>query len=95
MGWLGKLFGGKQGIFRFSPRWKEMIIVTGPGGHFTLDYWMGIPTICLPPEERWRDVAPHWAVDLWPELRAELKAWCQANNTKLEIDPKAAVYHST
>ena len=78
--------------FQFSPRWKEMMIVTGPGGHFTLDFWMGIPTISLPPEGRWREVAPSWAAELWPELKAELEDWCRDNNTKLEIDPKAAVY---
>jgi hypothetical protein len=92
MGWLGRLFGGKRLTFQFSPRWKEMMIVTGPGGHFTLDFWMGIPTISLPPEERWRDVAPSWAAELWPELKAELEDWCRNNNTKLEIDEKAGVY---
>ena len=78
--------------FQFSPRWKEMMIVTGPGGHFTLDFWMGIPTISLPPEGRWREVAPSWAAELWLELKAELEDWCRDNNTKLEIDPKALVY---
>jgi hypothetical protein len=89
MGWLGRLFAGKRSVFRFSPRWKEMMVVTG---HFTLDFWMGIPTISLPPEERWRAVAPLWAAELWPELKAELEDWCRDNNTKLEIDEKAAVY---
>ena len=92
MGWLGELFEGRKSVFQFSPRWKEMMIVTGPGGHFTLDFSMGIPTISLPPEERWRDVAPDWAADLWPELKAELEDWCRDNNTKLAIDEKAGVY---
>ena len=92
MGWLRALFGGMGRRFQFSPRWKEMMVVTGPGGHFTLDFWMGIPTISLPPEERWREVAPSWAAELWPELKVELEDWCRDNNTKLEIDPKAAVY---
>ena len=92
MGWFGKLFGGKRTVFRLSPRWKEMMVVSGPGGHFTLDFWMGIPTISLPPEHRWRDLAPPWAADLWPELKAELEDWCRDNNTKLEIDEKAGVY---
>ena len=86
------MFGGEPGRFQFSPRWKEMMIVTGPGGHFTLDFWMGIPTISLPPEECWREVAPGWAADLWHELKTELEDWCRDNNTKLEIDPKAGVY---
>ena len=92
MGWLQTLFGNKTSRFQLSPRWKEMMIVTGPGGHFTLDYWMGIPTIALPPEQRWREVAPDWAAHLWPELKHELDDWCRDNKTKLEIDPKAAVY---
>ena len=68
------------------------MIVTGPGGSFTLAFWMGIPTVSLPPEERWSEFAPPWAAGLWHELKAELEDWCRDNNASLEIDPKAGVY---
>lgn len=79
-------------MFSLTPQWKETMIVTGPGGQFTLDFWMGIPTVCLPPEQRWREVAPAWAAGHWHELKAELEDWCGHNGAKLEIDPKAGVY---
>jgi len=53
---------------------------------------MGIPTVCLPPEERWRHVAPAWAANHWQELKSELEDWCRSNGPRLEIDPKAAVW---
>ncbi|MGE3690531.1 MAG: hypothetical protein AB7F98_04030 [Novosphingobium sp.] len=82
----------KRGMFTLQPQWKEMMIVTGPGGSFTLDFPMGIPTVVLPDEERWQHVAPDWARDHWRELKAEIQDWCRSNNARLEIDPKAGVY---
>lgn len=34
--------------FRFAPRWKEELVVTGPGGAFILDLPMGVLTAVLP-----------------------------------------------
>lgn len=79
-------------MFKLQPQWKEMMIVTGPGGSFTLNFWMGIPTVDLPTEECWADVAPEWAWPYWHELKAELEEWCQFNSAKLDIYPKAQVY---
>lgn len=77
--------------FRFLARWKEELVVTGPGGSFILELPMGVLTACLPTHEVWWTVAPEWAVDLWPVLRAELGKWCAANSADLQIDPSATV----
>lgn len=78
--------------FRFTPRWKEELIVTGPGGAFILELPMGVLTACLPTEEAWPRKAPTWAHDLWPTLKVELEAWCAANRAALEISPTANVW---
>ena len=82
----------RRKLFVLEPKWKEMMFVAGPGGSFTLDFWMGIPTVSLPSEKRWRDVAPDWAAGLWHELKAELEDWCANNGAALEVDAKAGVY---
>lgn len=79
-------------MFQFQPRWKEELVVTGPGGAFILDLPMGVLTACLPIEEVWREGAPAWARGLWPTLRSELEQWCRANKAELEIDARAGVY---
>jgi hypothetical protein len=81
-----------RGLFAFQPRWKEELAVTGPGGGFILAFWMGIPTVSLPPEERWAEVAPAWAADLWRELHDQLSAWCQAEGVRFEIDSRASIW---
>ena len=78
--------------FHFAPRWKEELVVTGPGGSFILSFWMGIPTVNIPPEAEWRKRAPHWVQPLWTTLYEELAVWCQANNATLEVEKGASVY---
>jgi hypothetical protein len=78
-------------MFRFTARWKEELVVVGPGGSFILELPMGILTARLPTEQVWPTIAPVWAVDLWPALKAELERWCAASNADLEIDPTATV----
>lgn len=77
--------------FQFTPRWKEELVVVGPGGSFILELPMGELTAYLPSEEVWPAVAPEWAVDLWPTLRAELGHWCQDFRARLVISPTATV----
>jgi hypothetical protein len=79
-------------VFQFQPRWKEELVVTGPGGSFVLELPMGILSACLPPEELWPEKAPAWARDLWPTLKAELETWCRANEARFIIDPTADVW---
>lgn len=78
--------------FRFQPRWKEELVVTGPGGAFVLELSMGILSAYLPTEAVWRRTAPDWASNLWPMLKAELEEWCRCNNALLTIDETAHVY---
>lgn len=77
--------------FRFTARWKEELVVVGPGGSFILELPMGALIACLPTEQVWRTVAPNWAIDLWPVLKEELEKWCAANGADLQIDPSAKV----
>lgn len=79
-------------VFDFLPRWKEELVVTGPGGAFILDLPMGILSAYLPSEVAWRRQAPAWAKDLWPVLRDELQAWCAFNNARLYVEDSASVY---
>jgi hypothetical protein len=78
-------------VFTFEARWKEELVVTGPGGTFILELPMGILSAYLPTEQAWRDKAPTWAVDLWPELKIELEQWCQENKARFYIDETATV----
>ena len=80
-------------VFRFSPRWKEELVVSGPGGSFILELPMGVLTAYLPTEEAFRVRAPEWARELWPQLRRELEAWCKANAAGFVIDATAAVWN--
>lgn len=79
-------------IFRFLPQWKEELVVAGPGGRFILMFWMGIPTISLPPEADWQEAAPDWARSLWQPLHDELVDWCRFNNVALDVASGAGVY---
>jgi hypothetical protein len=78
--------------FSFQPRWKEELVVTGPGGAFVLELPMGILSAYLPTESAWRSKAPHWAIDLWPVLKAELEQWCRDNQARLYVDEFVNVY---
>lgn len=78
-------------MFDFASRWKEELVVTGPGGAFILELPMGRLAAYLPTEEAWSAVAPEWAVALWPILKAELEAWCGTHRADFVIDPSATV----
>ena len=79
-------------VFKFQPRWKEELVVTGPGGSFILELPMGILSAYLPTEQVWERKAPSWAKDLWPDLKKELEVWCKENKAEFVIDETAAVY---
>jgi len=78
--------------FTFHPRWKEELVVAGPGGTFVLELPMGVLSACLPTQDVWQSKAPEWARELWPVLRTELEAWCNANNAQFCIEARAAVW---
>lgn len=79
-------------LFHFQPRWKEELVVSAKGGSFVLELPMGQLSVYLPTETEWQRRAPHWAVSLWPHLRAELESWCRENDAQFHIDPSADVY---
>lgn len=79
-------------MFSFAPRWKEELVVSGPGGSFVLELPMGILSAYLPSEATWPDKAPAWAAGLWPQLRAELEHWCRANGAQFHIEDRAPVW---
>ncbi|WP_111657774.1 hypothetical protein [Isoalcanivorax indicus] len=79
-------------IFKFQPRWKEELVVSGPGGSFVLELPMGILSAYLPTESAWERRAPAWARDVWPQLKQELEEWCAANKAQFIIDESAGVY---
>ncbi len=53
---------------------------------------MGVLSAYLPTEKVWRLKSPEWARDLWPELEADLKAWCNANGAAFYVYEFADVY---
>lgn len=93
LGWseLRRVRRETAGTFQFKPRWKEELVVSGPGGRFVLELPMGVLSAYLPTEEEWRSRAPDWAKDLWPVLRDELERWCRDNHAALHIEASAAI----
>lgn len=77
--------------FTFQPRWKEQLIVTQQAGSFILDMPMGELSVYLPPEGRWKDLAPAWAQDDWLDLKDTLAAWCLDNKVSFCVDRGATV----
>jgi hypothetical protein len=78
--------------FKFQPRWKEELVVTGSGGSLILELPMGILSAYLPTEEIWSQKAPSWAKGLYHELKSELEAWCMENKAQLIVNTTAGVY---
>ena len=78
--------------FTFQARWKEELVVTGPGGQFVLELPMGVLTAYLPTEKIWIKKAPHWARKLYPQIKQDLQEWCKENKANLVIDETAGVF---
>ncbi len=78
--------------FKFQPRWKEELVVTGPGGSFILELPMGVLSAYLPTESAWKKKAPNWAKELYPELKQELESWCKESKAEFVVDETAGIY---
>jgi len=90
---FNKLFGSKpQTTFQFQPRWKEELVVKGPGGSFVLELPMVTYSVYLPTQKAWETTAPEWARELWPLLKSELEDWCVRNKAEFHIDETATVF---
>ena len=79
-------------MFTFSPRWKEELVCSGPGGEFVLELTMGRLVAYLPDEAAWAQKSPPWARAHWAELRDELEQWCRANDAGFVVDATAHVW---
>ncbi len=79
-------------MFSFQARWKEELVVRGPGGDFVLELPMGILSAYLPTEKKWAEIAPDWAKPLYSQLKEELEIWCKENGARFFIDESASVY---
>lgn len=78
--------------FRFSPRWKEELVVSAAEGSFVLPFWMGRPTVELPTKDVWPDRAPAWAKDHWDSLHKALELWCRGNGAGLAVSANGMVW---
>ena len=77
--------------FKFQPRWKEELVVTGDGGQFILELPMGILSAYLPTAEAWNAKSPEWARSQYFDLKQELEEWCRENNAEFYIVETAGV----
>jgi len=78
--------------FRFSPRWKEELVVSAAEGSLVLPFWMGRPTVELPSKAVWPDRAPGWVKAHWDSLHLALELWCRGNGATLEISDSATLW---
>ena len=79
--------------FYFSPAWKERLYVSGYGKTFILDDLPHTTKVTyLPSEDVWHIKAPDGLGEKWPELRADLEAWCKMNGRELRIDDSAPLH---
>jgi hypothetical protein len=73
--------------FKFEPKWKEELVCSCALGSFVLDMPMGVVSVYLPTKEHWKEVAPHWALELWDALYQQLHDWCETQKIPLHLDP--------
>ena len=72
---------------RFEPCWKEQLVCSCELGAFVLGMPMGVVSVDFPTEETWRHAAPAWARPHWAAIRAQLAAWCAAQEIPLHVGP--------
>lgn len=78
--------------FSFAPRWiDEELIVSADQGSFRLTMPMGTPSVDVPSESVWEELAPEWAKDLWPVFLAELREWSASVGVLLFIGETASI----
>ena len=80
-----------RATFKFEPRWKEELVVSGLGGEFVLEHPMGVKSVYVPTEVVWNEIGPNWALGHWAALHHELKIWCEKNGAELYVDETASV----
>lgn len=68
-------------MYKFQARWKEELVCVGPMGEFILDFFMGIPTVCIPDQNVWDAKYPGFD---YKDFKRQVEAWSVRNNAKLE-----------
>ena len=81
----------KEVIYQFKSKWKEELICRCELGEICLEFVMGVPTVYLPTENQWKNLAPVWARKHWQRLHDQLQTWCQAGGFALVLDETATV----
>jgi len=72
--------------FEFRPQWKEELVCSCVIGSFLLEMPMGVVSVCLPTKDRWQEIAPQWALELWDVLHPQLQEWCEQRKIPLYVD---------
>lgn len=78
----------------FHVRWKEELFCRCWGGSFIL-VLTGLGSesrVYFPNEDRWREVAPRWALNSWGIIHRKLRSWCEQNGIQLVVDDVSNVY---
>lgn len=80
-----------NGAFKFEPRWKEELLVTGEGGRFVLEMPMGVSSVYFPSESIWQDLSPDWAKSQYNDIETELSRWCSDHAIDLYVSASATL----
>jgi hypothetical protein len=85
------MIDAQEVTYIFKSKWKEELICSCDLGEFCLEFVMGVPTVYLPTENQWQNLAPVWAGKHWQSLHCQLQAWCHAGGFGLVLDETATV----
>lgn len=78
--------------FTFQPRWKEELVCSCTLGEFVLEMPMGVPSVYIPTEPAWLDLAPTWARPYWSSVYVQLATWCASHGFPLHVDSSASIF---
>jgi len=78
--------------FTFQPRWKEELVCSCTLGEFVLEMPMGVPSVYIPTESAWQNLAPTWARPYWNLVYVQLVAWCANHGFPLHVDSSASIF---
>ena len=53
---------------------------------------MGVPSVYIPTEPAWQNLAPTWARPYWNSVYVQLAAWCASHGFPLHVDGSASVF---
>ncbi|EEA00729.1 hypothetical protein BH160DRAFT_3974 [Burkholderia sp. H160] len=53
---------------------------------------MGVPSVYIPTEPAWLDLAPTWARPYWSSVYVQLATWCASHGFPLHVDSSASIF---